>query len=258
MKVTGEVTGFLLPADRSPERTAHDTGCSPGWAVPGFTDAGLGWCWYWEQRSSAIARPLGLQARSGSYWARPAVVTSTQAGQRGSVPAFEDGSTSGNGRWPSAPPRYLGAARSMTPLKRVCGPESPHGVAGRGDWPARTQDAKPCIEPKGDFRSGGWGLAKLLHGAVSGAGHSLQTCKNLPRMLASVRAQTRRKRKTQAETALAATRNARKSLKNSVKNQRNGSPSSLDIEPFALRRALISGAFWRMFASLALRHNRLA
>jgi len=49
-------------------------------------------------------------------------------------------------------------------------------VAGRRDWPARTQDAKLCIEPKGDSRSGGWGLAKLLHGAVSGAGRSLQTC----------------------------------------------------------------------------------
>jgi hypothetical protein len=40
-------------------------------------------------------------------------------------------------------------------------------------------------------------------------------------------------------------------------SERNGSPSSLDIEPCASRRALISGAFWRMFASLALRHSRL-
>jgi hypothetical protein len=37
-----------------------------------------------------------------------------------------------------------------------------------------------------------------------------------------------------------------------------GSPSSLDIEPCASRQALISGAFLKMFASLALRHNRLA
>jgi hypothetical protein len=35
------------------------------------------------------------------------------------------------------------------------------------------------------------------------------------------------------------------------------SPSSLDIEPCASRRALTFGAFWRMSASLALRHKRL-
>ena len=49
-----------------------------------------------------------------------------------------------------------------------------------------------------------------------------------------------------------------RSLKNKEFVARNGSPSSLDIEPCASRQALISGAFWKMFASLALRHNRLA
>ena len=54
----------------------------------------------------------------------------------------------------------------------------------------------------------------------------------------------------------AAPRLGTKSL--NISRGKDGSPSSLDIEPCASHQALISGAFWKMFASLALRHNRLA